>query len=137
MTITTSKLIKFGVSVTQDGSTKSAYQLIGLPNFGIEKTKEIFPTIAELDQSSLNYLQIESKYSVYLKRQNQDINLFQKEENYKIPQTINYSRINSISSEIKEKLSLHRPETIGAARRISGVTPAALKAIIIYLKTNE
>jgi tRNA uridine 5-carboxymethylaminomethyl modification enzyme len=136
MVITTSQLIKFNVAVAQDGSKKSAYQLIGLPNFNLDKTKEIFTEIADLDQSSLQYLQIESKYSVYLKRQNMDIQLFNTEEKYVIPENIDYSIINSLSTEIKDKFTFYRPETIGAARRISGVTPAAVTALIIYLKTK-
>ncbi len=136
MIITSSELVKFNVAVAQDGSKKSAYQLIGLPNFGLDKTKEIFIELADLDQHSLQYLQIESKYSAYLKRQNMDIQLFNTEESYVIPENLDYSIINSLSTEIKDKLLLHRPATIGAARRISGVTPAALTAIIIYLKTK-
>jgi tRNA uridine 5-carboxymethylaminomethyl modification enzyme len=107
-----------------------------LPNFGLDKTKEIFARLADLDEPSLQYLQIESKYSVYLKRQNMDIQLFNTEEYYVIPENLDYSIINSLSTEIKDKLIFHRPATIGAARRISGVTPAALTAIIVYLKTK-
>jgi len=136
MMITSSELVKFKVAVAQDGSKKSAYQLIGLPNFGLDKTKEIFARLADLDEPSLQYLQIESKYSVYLKRQNMDIQLFNTEEYYVIPENLDYSIINSLSTEIKDKLIFHRPATIGAARRISGVTPAALTAIIVYLKTK-
>jgi tRNA uridine 5-carboxymethylaminomethyl modification enzyme len=136
MMITSSELVKFKVAVAQDGSKKSAYQLIGLPNFGLDKTKEIFAGLADLNEPSLQYLQIESKYSVYLKRQNMDIQLFNTEEHYVIPENLDYSIINSLSTEIKDKLIFHRPATIGAARRISGVTPAALTAIIVYLKTK-
>ena len=136
MMITSSELVKFKVAVAQDGSKKSAYQLIGLPNFGLDKTKEIFARLADLDEPSLQYLQIESKYSVYLKRQNMDIQLFNTEEYYVIPENLDYSIINSLGTEIKDKLIFHRPATIGAARRISGVTPAALTAIIVYLKTK-
>ena len=135
--ITTSKLAKFGISVSQDGSKKSAYKLLGLPNFGINKTAEIFPEILEINSTILNYLQIESKYSAYLKRQNQDIKLFNDEEECKIPSKVNYSSVKSLSLEMQEKLSYHRPKTIGAARRIPGVTPAALTAIIIHIKTNS
>jgi len=134
--LTTTKLAKLGIAIAQDGTKKSAYQLLGLPNFGLTKTKEIFPEIASLNPSALNYLKIESQYSSYLKRQSLDIKMFQEEESYTIPDDVNYSDIQSISTEIKEKLSYHRPTTIGAARRISGVTPTALTAIIIYLKTK-
>lgn len=135
-TITTSQLVKLGVNVSQDGSKKTAYQVLGLPNFGIEETKRIFHEISDLDSKALNYMYIESKYSSYLKRQDMDIKLFKDEENYKIPEDLDYLSIYSLSNEIREKLSFHRPLTLGAARRISGVTPAALTAVLIYLKTN-
>lgn len=135
--VTTSQLAKHGISVSQDGSKKSAYKLLGLPNFGINKTAEIFPEILEISPAILNYLQIESKYSAYLKRQNQDIKLFNNEEDCKIPNQINYKLVKSLSLEMQEKLSYHQPRTIGAARRIPGVTPAALTAIIIHIKTNS
>jgi len=134
--ISTNELMKFGVSVSQDGSKKSAYKLLGLPNFGIDKTTEIFPEILEIKPSILNYLQIESKYSVYLKRQSQDIKLFNDEEECLIPDGVDYSAVKSLSLEMQEKLSYHKPRTIGAARRIPGVTPAALTTIIVYIKTH-
>ena len=134
--ITTSQIAKFGISVSQDGTTKTAYKLLGLPNFGIDKTAEIFPEILEVKPDILNYLQIESKYSAYLNRQSQDIKLFNDEEEYLIPSNINYSLVKSLSLEVQEKLSYHRPRTLGAARRIPGITPAALTAIIVHIKTN-
>ncbi len=135
-TITTSELAKLKNIVSQDGSKKSAYQLLGLPNFGIDETKKIFKNIENIDSKILKYLYIESKYAVYLKRQNLDIKLFNEEEECLIPSDVDYSKINSLSLEVKEKLSYRKPETIGAARRISGITPAALTAIIIYIKTK-
>ncbi len=135
-TITTSQLANLGVNVSQDGSKRTAYQVLGLPKFGIEETKKIFPEIDDLDLKALNYMYIESKYSSYLKRQDMDIKLFKDEENCKIPENLDYLSIHSLSNEIREKLSFHKPSTLGAARRISGVTPAALTAVLIYLKTN-
>ena len=136
-TFTSSQLLNFGLNVSQDGSRKTVYQILGLPNFGIDQTKIIFPEIINLDSKALNYLYIESKYSSYLKRQGLDIKLFKEEENYSIPENIDYSNIKSLSIEIIEKLSFHNPRTLGAARRISGVTPAALTTILIYLKTRN
>lgn len=136
MQITTSALQKFSVSVAQDGSKKTAYQLLGLPNFSIEKTSQIFPGMLKLDRKAIDLIRIESKYSAYLKRQDLDIKLFNEEESIIIPENVNYSNIHSLSLEIVEKLSYHKPLTIGAARRISGITPAALTAVIIYLKCN-
>lgn len=134
--ITSSELAKLGVTVAQDGSKKSAYQLIGLPNFGVEKIKELFPELSVIDERALNYLYIEAKYSVYLRRQDLDIELFKEEEECVIPEDLNYMDIASLSLEVREKLAYHKPATIGSARRIPGITPTALTAIIIYLKTK-
>jgi tRNA uridine 5-carboxymethylaminomethyl modification enzyme len=134
--LTSSQLEKMGVEVSQDGSKKTAYQMLGLPNLGIEKTKQIFTDISIIPKNILNYLYIESKYSSYLKRQDTDIKLFKAEEECKLPEDIDYSNIKSLSLEMREKLSFHKPATIGAARRIPGVTNAALTAVLIFLKTN-
>jgi tRNA uridine 5-carboxymethylaminomethyl modification enzyme len=65
-----------------------------------------------------------------------DIKMFNEEESCIIPERIDYSIISSLSSEVKNKLLLHKPSSIGAARRISGITPSALTAIIIHIKTT-
>ncbi|WP_375332603.1 tRNA uridine-5-carboxymethylaminomethyl(34) synthesis enzyme MnmG [Candidatus Tisiphia endosymbiont of Psammoecus bipunctatus] len=137
LSLTTTKLANLGVSISQDGSHKTAFDLLGLPNFGIDKTIEIFPELVSLNRKLLHYLCIESRYSSYLTRQNADIQLFKEEELELLDDDIDYFKIPSLSIEVREKLHHHKPATIGAARRISGVTPAALIAIIIYMKTRH
>lgn len=136
LTLTTSKLIKMGVQVAQDGTYKTVLDLFRIPNFDVEQAIKIFPVLEQTEKNILQLLYIEAKYSSYLTRQHADINLFESEEAQLIPKNIEYSKISSISLEIQEKLSYHKPITIGAMRRISGVTPAAITAIIIYLKTK-
>lgn len=135
--LTTTQLKKFGVNVSQDGSKKSAYQMLGLPKIGFEKTQEIFPELKEIDQKILNYIYIESKYSSYLERQNMDIKMFIDEEILVIPSDIDYAAIKSLSNEVIEKLKLANPLTLGAARRIPGITPAAIMSILIHIKTAD
>lgn len=137
ISLTTTKLANLGVSISQDGSHKTAFDLLGLPNFGVDKTIEIFPKLVSLNRKLLHYLYIESRYSSYLIRQNADIQLFKEEELELLDDDIDYFKIPSLSTEVREKLHHHKPDTIGAARRISGVTPAALIAIIIYMKTRH
>ncbi|WP_417905301.1 tRNA uridine-5-carboxymethylaminomethyl(34) synthesis enzyme MnmG [Candidatus Tisiphia endosymbiont of Micropterix aruncella] len=137
ISLTTTKLANLGVSISQDGSHKTAFDLLGLPNFGVDKTIEIFPELVSLNRKLLHYLYIESRYSSYLIRQNADIQLFKEEELELLDDDIDYFKIPSLSTEVREKLHHHKPDTIGAARRISGVTPAALIAIIIYMKTRH
>jgi len=133
--LTSTEIFKLGVSISQDGTHKSAFQMIGLPNFGIEKTLEIFPRLKCLDKNILQYLYIESKYSSYLTRQLADIELFNEEE--VINNDIDYHAISCLSIEAREKLSYNMPKTIGAARKIPGITPAAITAIIIHMKAKR
>lgn len=137
ISLTTTKLANLGVSIAQDGSHKTAFDLLGLPNFGVDKTIKIFPELVSLNRKLLHYLYIESRYSSYLIRQNADIQLFKEEELELLDDDIDYFKIPSLSTEVREKLHHHKPDTIGAARRISGITPAALIAIIIYMKTRH
>lgn len=80
-------------------------------------------------------VEIEVKYEGYLDRQRQDVERFRKEEAKTIPAELDYQRILAISSEGREKLSFHRPATLGLASRIAGVTPSDLSALMIYLKS--
>lgn len=87
-----------------------------------------------IDISVEDYINSESKYAPYIERQKADIRLLKREDNIIIPNNIKYSNIKSISNEVREKLELHRPSTIREAKCISGVTPASIVAIIIYLR---
>ncbi|ABV74424.1 tRNA uridine 5-carboxymethylaminomethyl modification enzyme GidA [Rickettsia akari str. Hartford] len=137
LSFTTSKLAKMDIQVAQDGTYKTVLDLFKIPSFNIEQAIKIFPMLKEMQNNNiLQLLYIEAKYASYLTRQQADINLFQSEEAQLIPKNIDYFKIPSISLEIQEKLSSHKPTTIGLARRIPGITPAAITSIIIYLKTK-
>lgn len=92
----------------------------GLPKLGVRVARQV---------------EIEVKYQGYLDRQRQDVEHFRKEENKLIPLDVDYTKIRSISSEGREKLSLHRPRTFGLASRIAGVKPSDVSALMIYLRS--
>ena len=135
--ISSSALAKAGFLISQDGQYRSAFTLLGLPDYDIAKVSTIFPELNSISPKILQYIYIESKYSSYLARQAIDIDLFKQEEFQTIPDNIDYNSIESLSSEVKEKLTRHRPANLGAAKRIPGITPSALMAILIYLKNNK
>lgn len=137
LTLTSSAIKKKGSVISQDGAHKSAFSLLGLPKFGIDKVIEFFPELAEENTNHIKYHEIESKYSSYLKRQAADIKLFLDEESLEIPENINYKSIESLSIETREKLTFYKPKTIGSARRIPGITPTSLTTLIIYLKNDR
>jgi tRNA uridine 5-carboxymethylaminomethyl modification enzyme len=129
LTITPHQLGKFNIHISQDGIHKTAFELLGSHDITMA-----FPQILNIDHKVLKYLATESKYRNYIDRQKADIELFKGEESLVIPQAINYDKIGNLSIEVKEKLKYHKPQNIGSARRISGVTPSALVSIIIHIK---
>jgi tRNA uridine 5-carboxymethylaminomethyl modification enzyme len=88
----------------------------------------------QIDTDIKKQISIEALYFHYIKKQKQDIMLFQQQENTKIPLDINYNLIQSLSNEVCEKLIKYRPATINQASKIQGITPSSLMAILIYLK---
>ncbi len=135
--VSSSKLLELGIRVSQDGQKRNAFDMLGLQNGGIEETIRIFPEVAAIDINILRYLYIESKYNAYLDRQNMDIELFKQEESVILPRGLDYSLIGGLSNEVVEKLKKHQPLTISAAKAIQGITPSAIMAIIIYLKSQN
>tara|TARA_B100000886_G_scaffold340509_1_gene310640 strand:+ start:3436 stop:5280 length:1845 start_codon:yes stop_codon:yes gene_type:complete len=79
----------------------------------------------------------ESKYKGYVEKQKREINKTQKQNNKKIPTDFQYKKISGLSNEVKEKLIKHKPQTIGHASKIEGVTPAAVNLILIQIKKKE
>ena len=91
----------------------------------------------QIDNDSREQISIESQYSGYLKRQRDDIDDFKKDEGLMLPHNTDYKNIRSLSNEIVEKLSLIKPPTLGAASRISGITPAAIIALLRHVRRQK
>lgn len=138
--ISPSKLIEFGVAIKQDGVVRSALQLLSFQDIDFAVLERIWPELKEensrIDQKLKNQIAINALYSAYLKRQEQDLQIFRKDENMKIPLDLDYNNIQSLSSEVREKLQKARPVTISAAFRIQGITPASMMAVMIYIRNN-
>ena len=111
--------------------------LLSYKNITFKKLESIWPELKTIEADVKEQIEIESIYSTYLLRQKADIEDFNKEEGLKIPKNTNFKKVGSLSNEIVEKLSKIKPPTLGAASRISGVTPAALISIMRFLKKQK
>ena len=131
------QLQKKNIKTKFDGKKRSVFELLSYKNINFQKLEKILPDLKKLDFSTKEQIQIESIYFNYLSRQRADIDDFKREEGLKIPKIINYKKVGSLSNEIVEKLTKIKPPTLGAASRISGVTPAAIIAIMRYIKKNK
>ena len=92
---------------------------------------------SELPKYVIEQLEIIAKYSGYIDRQKDEVNRLLQNELTKIPDDFDYDKVKGLSFEVRSKLKLHKPETIGQASRISGVTPAAISLLLIFVKSNR
>ena len=87
-----------------------------------------------IDKRLIEQVKIDSRYSGYIKRQEEEIISFKKDEKIKIPKNINFNKVGGLSKEVVEKLNLVKPETLGQASRVAGITPAAMVSVLRYLR---
>ncbi len=130
-------LIKKGIKINKDGKKRDVLDLLSFSNITTLRLRKIIPELNSLEDDVIEQIEIEAKYAGYLDRQKMDIKDFEKEENLIIPRSTNYKLVGSLSNEIIEKLFKIKPPTLGAASRISGVTPAAIIALLRYIKKNK
>ena len=87
-----------------------------------------------LPENVIEQVEIQVKYQGYIDRQNEEIDSRRDIETLKLPEDIDYSKVKGLSAEVQQKLNQHKPETVGQASRISGVTPAAVALLMVHLK---
>ena len=90
-----------------------------------------------IEAQSTQQAEIQIKYQGYIDRQEEDIERLKKQENTKLPADFNYQQMQGLSNELKQKLLEAKPENIGRASRIPGITPAAISLLLIYLKKHR
>ncbi len=125
---------KFSIKIAMDGVKRSALEVIGQRNINMAKIRQIFPSIPENNKALDKQVEIDAHYLGYLSRQSHDIASFKKDEAITIPEDFNYDSLSGLSNEIKSKLNKIRPNTLGQALRIDGVTPAAAILILSHIK---
>ncbi len=133
-TVTPNGAAEWGWSLNRDGVRRSALELLGHPEVGRERVLAAWPELADTRADVLEQLEIESRYAGYLERQERDIAAFRRDEALALPEDLPYEQIGGLSAEVLAKLKAARPATLGAAARISGVTPAAVTALLRFVK---
>jgi tRNA uridine 5-carboxymethylaminomethyl modification enzyme len=127
-------LRRHGLAVNADGIPRTAGELLAHPGIDTARLALVWPELAVIPPDIAEQLEIDARYAGYLERQARDIAAFRREEALLLPDALDYAAIGGLSAEIRGKLATARPATLGAAARISGVTPAALVALLQYVK---
>ncbi len=124
----------YGIRVNHDGVRRTAFDLLGFPEVDFASLKRVWPELASIPAAIAAQIEIDAKYAVYLDRQAADIAGFRRDEALPIPASLDYVGMPGLSAEIRQKLALIRPRTMGQAGRIEGVTPAALTLLAARIR---
>jgi tRNA uridine 5-carboxymethylaminomethyl modification enzyme len=132
--LTPNKLNRFGLKINADGIRRSAFDLLSYPDIDFARLAEIWPELKSISHPIAEQLEVEGKYAGYMERQDTDIRAFRKDEALALPADLDVDAVGSLSAEIRQKLRQIKPGSLGAAARIPGMTPAALVALLRYVK---
>jgi tRNA uridine 5-carboxymethylaminomethyl modification enzyme len=112
----------------------SLQDLLKRPNLNLKDLKELNHVSLNIPECAYEQIEIDVKYSGFIQRQLAEVEKFKNLEKIRMPEDLDYTEVSGLSREIKEKLGRFKPFTLGQAFRISGVTPAAVSLLIVYLK---
>jgi tRNA uridine 5-carboxymethylaminomethyl modification enzyme len=134
LSLTPSEADRYGLALRKDGQRRTAFELLSYPDIGIADLARIWPQFGQLDRKIAEQIEIDAKYEVYLSRQTADVESYRRDESLELPEDIDYTAISGLSNEVRHKLQIHRPRTVGQAGRIDGITPAALTLLVAHLR---
>jgi len=125
----------FGDSTPKD---TSLFDLLRRPSvtYATLAALDDVPTIADLDPQVIEQIEIQAKYAGYIARQDQEVSRLRAYETMTIPETFDYTEVTGLSIEVRQIFEKYRPVTVGQASRISGITPAAISLLLVFLKRH-
>jgi len=134
LSLSPSKAEKYGIKIAKDGIIRSANQILGQKGVYISKLRKIWPEITKYSSEIDEQIEIDAHYRGYLVKQKADILAFKRDENLIIPKNIDYDSLSGLSNEVKSKFKEIKPQTMGQALRIDGITPAAVYILLSFVK---
>jgi tRNA uridine 5-carboxymethylaminomethyl modification enzyme len=133
LTLTPNEARRHGLALNRDGQRRSAFELLAYPEVGWDQVRSMWPELSAIEPDIAAHLEIDAKYDVYLKRQCADVEAFRRDEGLVLGE-VDYDLVPGLSNEVRAKLKVAKPWTVGQAGRIDGMTPAALGILAAYLR---
>lgn len=130
-------LIAQGVDVAADGGRRSAFDFLSFPGVTFENLMEVHPELTRHTPETRKQIERDALYSRYVERQARDAEALRRDEHETIPRDFDYAALKGLSNEVRQKLELSRPETLGQAGRLEGMTPAALTLLLSGLRKQR
>ena len=130
-------LKKVGIQLKQDGTKRTAYQLLSFPEIGFEDLVAVNGQLSEIDENTRDQLSKDALYTNYIERQQRDVDAMKRDENLLISQDFDYQPLDGLSNELKAKLQAARPQNLAQAARVDGMTPAAITLLLAKLRQAQ
>jgi tRNA uridine 5-carboxymethylaminomethyl modification enzyme len=137
LTVTPSAASRAGVALNADGVRRTAFELLSYPGIDLRTLSRIWPDVGGIEPPLGERLVTDARYAVYLDRQREDIASFEREEGRRLPEGLSFDAMPGLSNELRQKLSQIRPQTLGQASRIEGMTPAGLAILALNSRAVE
>ena len=136
LSATPREALAHGIQVNGDGQRRNVVQLLAYETCMRPQLEALWPEIAAWPEALYEQIEIDALYAGYMSRQKAEIDIFRKDENLDLPGDLDYLSIPGLSNEAREKLSRIRPQTLGQARRIEGVTQGALTTLLFHVRNR-
>jgi tRNA uridine 5-carboxymethylaminomethyl modification enzyme len=133
---TPGELAAAGLPAPADGRRRTVLEVLGMLEMTAAAAGRVFPWLLDLPAPVLSQLEAESLYAPYLRRQEAERRLIEREDRLAIPDGIDFGSIPGLSREMQQRLAAARPTTLGSATRIAGITPAAVAALAVHLRRD-
>jgi tRNA uridine 5-carboxymethylaminomethyl modification enzyme len=132
--LTPAEAIRAGLKVNADGVRRDLTQLLTYPSIGWSDLEAIWPQIAAWAPAAREQIEVDAAYSGYLDRQTAEVEAFRRDEGLSLPADLDYAAIPGLSNEARQKLTAVRPQTLGQASRIEGMTPGAITSLLGHVR---
>lgn len=126
-----------GLRVNQDGTKRSAFELLSFPEIDFATLAAVMPELAAVPTAVAEQLSRDALYANYIERQRQDVEAMRRDEHWEIPTDFDYDALPGLSKELRGKFTRARPQTLAQAGRVDGATPAALALILAHLRQQK
>ena len=130
-------LKKVGIQLKQDGTKRTAYQLLSFPEISFEDLVAVNEQLSEIDENTRDQLSKDALYANYIERQQRDVDAMKRDENLLISQDFDYQPLDGLSNELKAKLQAARPQNLAQAARVDGMTPAAITLLLAKMRQAQ
>jgi tRNA uridine 5-carboxymethylaminomethyl modification enzyme len=130
------ELHRHGLSVKQDGRTRTAFDLLGFPTVSLDDVLSIWPQLADHARPILEQVAVDASYAVYVDRQDAEVELLNRESDLVLPTDLAFDAMPGLSNELVQRLKAGQPRTLAEARRLEGMTPSALALLLVYARKH-